>query len=138
MVAVVARWWWVVLNSVYYLNASGVSAHDKRDVIMFECYASEKKWYGRSFTRFFLGKFGDSNLTERNSRRSGAGVFGVDCTSDGSDLKRPASFGYSRRIGCGVPPGDQIPIQIQIYEEKKTKIFRFIIYIKITMRKGML
>lgn len=95
---------------------------------MFECYASEKKWYGRSFTRFFLGKFGDSNLTERNSRRSGAGVFGVDCTSDGSDLKRPASFGYSRRIGCGVPPGDQIPIPIQIYEEKKTKIFRFIIY----------
>lgn len=60
---------------------------------------------------YFLGNAGDSNLTERNSRRSGAGVFGVDCTSVGSDLNWFDSLvENSRRMGCGVPPGDQIPI----------------------------
>lgn len=76
-------------------------------------------------TKFFLGKFGDSNLTERNSRRSAAGVFGVDCTSDGSDLKWPVSvaFGISRRWGWGVPLGDQIPLmKIHItHKPKETK-----------------
>lgn len=56
---------------------------------------------------------GESNVTERNSRRSTNGVFGVDCTSDGSDLNWPDSDTdlNSRRLGCGVPPGDQIPIK---------------------------
>lgn len=65
-----------------------------------------------TFTRFFLGNCGDSNLTERNSRRSAAGVLGVDCVSVGSDLNCPGSVGAwnSRRMGCGVPLGDQIPI----------------------------
>lgn len=56
---------------------------------------------------------GDSNFTERKSRRSADGVFGVDCVSIGSDLKCPesAADGNSRRTGCGVVLGDQIPIQ---------------------------
>lgn len=53
---------------------------------------------------------GDSNFTERNSRRSTNGVLGVDCTSDGSDLNWPPSLWNTRLAGCGVPLGDQIPI----------------------------
>lgn len=56
---------------------------------------------------------GDSNVTERKSRRSTIGVLGIDCTRDGSDLNWfPDSLadGNSLRTGCGVPPGDQIPI----------------------------
>lgn len=73
---------------------------------------------------YFLGKDGDSNLTERNSRRSVAGVFGVDCTSVGSDLNWFVSAaGNARRMGCGVLPGDQIPIfwKFAIIHTKKGK-----------------
>lgn len=76
---------------------------------------------------------GDSNLTERNSRRSADGVLGVDCTSDGSDLNWPEpSDAISRRTGCGVPLGDQIPNEIHTtktfelhffcFESKRTKL----------------
>lgn len=71
-----------------------------------------KRGSGKSLTAvYFLGNDGDSNLTERNSRRSVAGVLGVDCISVGSDLNWFVSAGgNSRRIGCGVPLGDQIPV----------------------------
>lgn len=55
-------------------------------------------------------KIGDSNFTERNSRRSADGVFGVECARLGSDLKSAADEN-SRRTGCGVVLGDQIPMQ---------------------------
>lgn len=63
------------------------------------------------FTKFFRAAMGDSNFTVRKSRRSAAGVLGVDWTSVGSDLNWPDSVdGSSRRTGCGVPLGDQIPV----------------------------
>lgn len=58
-----------------------------------------------------------------------AGVFGVDCTSVGSDLNWFGSVaGNWRRMGCGVPPGDQIPIFFTFYwthtqREKEKRIF---------------
>lgn len=64
----------------------------------------------RIFTRIFLETMGESNFTERKSRRSATGVLGVECTSDGSDLNWPPSLGNARLTGCGVPLGDQIPI----------------------------
>lgn len=69
-------------------------------------------------TKFFRDAMGDSNFTERKSRRSAAGVLGVDCTSDGSDLYWPVSVDeIARRTGCGVPLGDQIPNEIQHLDE---------------------
>lgn len=62
------------------------------------------------FTKVLRNKIGDSNFTERNSRRSADGVFGVECARIGSDLKSAADEN-SRRTGCGVVLGDQIPMQ---------------------------
>lgn len=80
-------------NSEYYLSSSAAVSEQFDKLLLLECiflcfffYSLAADYRTENFTRFFRGATGDSNFTERISRRSVNGVLGVECTSDGSDL----------------------------------------------------